>query len=111
MLNLSLLAMILIPVLVYWLSRKPSIGNEILPDYIVAPDVDVRPCITHWGIPVGVTRVNRALLSEVRCHPDFVERDVPEAWFKWNPADARKRARARVSHDVANGVLAIRRHA
>jgi hypothetical protein len=111
MLDLSLLALVLIPLLAYWLPRRAASSTDILPDYIVPRDMDERPCVTHWGVPTGVTRVNHALLTEVKCHPAFVERDVPDAWFKWSPAEARKRARARGAHDVASGILSIRKRA
>jgi hypothetical protein len=105
------LVLVLIPVLVYWLSRKPHTSSEVLLDYIVPHGVEVRSCATHWGVPAGVARFNRALLSEVRCHPDYVERDVPESWFKWSRADARKRARKRLVHNDTDGVLPIRKQA
>lgn len=111
MIDSSVLALILIPVLVYWLARKPRSRGEVLPDYIIPHGVDVRACATHWGVPAGVTRFNSALLSEVKCHPDFVERDVPETWFKWTPADARRRARRRLLPNGVDGVLPIRKQA
>lgn len=111
MINSSLLVLILIPVLIYWLSRKPRVRSEVLPDYIVPRGVEVRPCATHWGVPVGVSRFDSALFSEVKCHPDFVERNVPDNWFKWNPADARRRARQRLMSSGSDGVLPIRKQA
>lgn len=111
MIDSSVIALILIPVLAYSLSRKPRTGNEILPDYVVPQGVDVRLCATHWGVPAGRTRFDSALLTEVKCHPDFVERNVPESWFKWSPADARRRARIRLAQNNANGVLPIRKQA
>jgi hypothetical protein len=116
MIDSYLLVLILIPVLVYWLSRKPHNGSEILPDYIVPHGVEVQSCATHWGAPAGATRFNRDLLTEVKCHPAYVERDVPACWFQWNPKDARKRARQqareRLAYNAAHDdVLPIRRHA
>lgn len=102
-------ALTLIPVLVYGMSRKPDKGSDILHDYIVPPGVDMRSCATHWGAPAGVTRLNRDLLTEIKCHPDYVEREVPACWFQWNPKDARKRARMHARTTV-NGVLPIRKH-
>lgn len=112
MLDTALVPLILIPVLVYWLSRKPRNRSEILPDYIIPPGVEVKSCATHWGVPAGVARFNSALLNELKCHPDFVERDIPDVWFKWSPADARKRARRRLlpQQQVA-GVLSILKQA
>ena len=103
-------ALTLLPVLVYGMSRKPHGGAEILNDYIVPPGVDVQSCATHWGAPAGVSRVNRDLLTAIKCHPDYVERDVPACWFQWNPRNVRKRARMQ-AHATANGVLPIRKHA
>jgi hypothetical protein len=103
-------ALTLLPVLVYGMSRKPHNGSEILHDYIVPPGVDVESCTTHWGAPAGVSRFNRDLLSEIKCHPDYIERNVPDCWFQWNPKDARKRARVQ-ARTTANGVLPIRKHA
>ena len=111
MLNLSLLSTLLVPVLAYRLSRKSEVGDDVLPDYKIPHDTEVDSCATHWGIPAGTTRVNKALLREVTCHPDFVDRNVPEAWYKWTPADARRRARQRVSHEQVAGVLSIRKQA
>jgi hypothetical protein len=112
MLDTALVPLILIPVLVFWLSRKPRNRNEVLPDYIIPPGVEVKACATHWGVPAGVARFDSALFSEVMCHPDFVERDVPDVWFKWSAADARKRARRRLlpPQQVA-GVLSILKQA
>ena len=106
-----LLTLILRPVMVYFFSRKPRHRGEVLPDYIVPPGVEVRSCATHWGIPAGVARFDSALFSEVKCHPDFVERNVPDIWFKWSPADARRRARRRMAESVAQGVLPLRKPA
>jgi hypothetical protein len=111
MFDSSVIALVLIPVLVYSLSRKSSNGNEILPDYMVPRGVDIRSCATHWGVPAGMTRFNSALLTEVKCHPDFVERNVPETWFKWSAADARKRARKRLVLTSPDGVLPMRKQA
>ena len=66
MLDLTLLALIFIPFLAYWLPRRSANSADILPDYIVPRDIDERPCVTHWGVPTGVTRVNHALLTEVK---------------------------------------------
>jgi hypothetical protein len=103
-------ALTLIPVLVYGMSRKPHSGSEVLPDYIVPRGVDMQSCSTHWGAPAGISRLNRDLLTEIKCHPDYVEREVPACWFRWNPKDARKRARVQARTTV-NGVLPIRKHA
>lgn len=103
-------ALTLLPVLVYGMSRKPHGGSEVLPDYVIPAGVDVRSCVTHWGAPAGVSRLNRDLLTEIKCHPDYVERNVPACWFQWNLRDARKRARMQ-ARTTANGVLPIRKHA
>lgn len=111
MFDTSLIAMILIPALVYWLSRKPGDRKDVLRDYIVPHGVEVRSCATHWGVPAGVSRFDSTLWTEVMCHPDFVERNVPEVWFRWNPSDARRRARQRLAATTAAGVLPIRKQA
>lgn len=105
-----LLALVLIPVLVYCLSRKPHRDNKILPDYIVPHGIEMQSCATHWGGLAGVTRFNRDLLTEIKCHPAYVERDVPPCWFQWNPKDARRRAREQ-RHASTTGVLPIRKRA
>lgn len=107
----SLVTLLLIPVLVYWLSRKPHSRGGTLPDYVVPLGMDVRAYPTHWGSPPAVTRFNSALLTEVKCHPAFVERDIPDVWFKWSPADARRRARMRLALPERDGVLSIRKQA
>jgi len=111
MLNAVVLSVILLPALIYHLVRRPRPRSAVLRDYIVPPGVDVRPCVTHWGVPVGRSQLNRALLSEVTCHPDFVDRSVPACWFQWNPGDARRRARARRAMPDVAGVLPIRKQA
>ncbi|HEY4099623.1 MAG TPA: hypothetical protein VGM20_01975 [Gemmatimonadales bacterium] len=111
MFDYSLLSLILIPVLVYLLTRKPPTHGDVLSDYIVPHGVDVQSCATHWGVPAGVCRVDSALLSEVKCHPDFVERSIPSCWFKWTAADARRRARARITPREDDKVLMIRKPA
>ena len=111
MINLTLLSTILVPVLVYLLSRKPDDRNDVLRDYRVPPDTEVRSCPTHWGVPAATMRLDKALLREITCHPDYVEHNVPEAWYKWSPADARRRARLKVAQEQARGVLSIRQQA
>ncbi len=110
MLNLTFISLILIPMLVYWLSKKPGIRKDVMPDYKVPQDMEVWSCPTHWGIPAGTARLNRALLREVICHPAFVEHSVPDVWFKWSATDARRRARQRSAVEGARGVLPIRKH-
>ncbi|HEY3935421.1 MAG TPA: hypothetical protein VGL65_12485 [Gemmatimonadales bacterium] len=111
MFDFSLLSLILIPFLAYLLTRKPREHGDVLRDYIIPHGMDVRSCATHWGVPAGVSRFNSALFSEVKCHPDFVERSVPACWFKWTAADARRRARARIVPREESRVLMIRKPA
>jgi hypothetical protein len=115
MIDSALVSLILLPILAYFLARKPTQQDDVFADHIVPPGVEERPCVTHWGIPAGVSRFDRQHFSAVKCHPDFVEHDIPEVWFKWSAADARKRARKRLTLSVAPeqvaGVLPIRKEA
>lgn len=112
MIDAALAPLVLVPVLVYSLARKPRDSRDVLSDYIVPRGVEVRACATHWGVPAGEARFDSALFSEVKCHPDFVERDVPDVWFKWTAADARRRSRRRVSPaQEVSGVLSILKQA
>jgi hypothetical protein len=117
MIDTALVSLILVPVLAYFLSRKPGPREDVFADHIVPPGIEERPCLTHWAVPAGVSRFNSELFTAVKCHPDFVERDIPEIWFKWSPADARKRARKRLALSVTApapqvaGVLPIRKEA
>jgi hypothetical protein len=110
MFDSSILILILSPVLAYWLFRKPHVSRDILSDYIVPRGVDLESCTTHWATPAGVAWCDRSLLTEIKCHPDYVERDVPACWFQWHPKDARRRAREQMV-PRATGVLPMRKQA
>jgi len=106
---LPVITWILLPILAYWLARRPpSLGNDVIADQIIPRGIKVESRALHWGLPPIVTRVNAALLTEVICHPAFVDRPVPNAWFKWSPSDARRRARIRATQDERTNVLPIR---
>ncbi|MGH7584500.1 MAG: hypothetical protein ACREL5_14885 [Gemmatimonadales bacterium] len=111
MLNAVVFSVILLPVLIYRLVRRPRPRSDVLRDYIIPAGVEVRPCVTHWGVPVGRSQLNRALLNEITCHPDYADRSVPVCWFQWSPADARRRARTRRAMAEVAGVLPIRKQA